>query len=157
MSTPLDDIDSRLLGALLSDGRASATELADAAGIATSTATKRLSALEESGVIEGYQPEVDYAAFGYEVTAVFRLDVEGSGLATVVEDLAATAQMVDVYEVTGGDDIVAIGKFTDTGELNARIRDLVTHEEVRTVATNIVLDTVCEYDAPPVKPSDEGS
>jgi DNA-binding Lrp family transcriptional regulator len=157
MSAPLDDIDSRLLAALLSDGRASATELADAAGIATSTATKRLTSLEDDGVIEGYQPEADYAAFGYDVTAVFRLDIEGSGLAGVVEDLAATDRMVDVYEVTGSDDVVAIGRFTDTDELNAQIRELVTDEHVRTVTTNIVLDTVREYEHPPVVPSNERS
>ncbi|PSP32985.1 AsnC family transcriptional regulator [Halobacteriales archaeon QH_10_67_22] len=157
MSAPLDDIDSRLLAALLSDGRASATELADVAGIATSTATKRLTSLEDDSVIEGYQPEVDYAAFGYDVTAVFRLDIEGSGLAGVVEDLAATDRMVDVYEVTGSDDVVAIGRFTDTDELNAQIRELVTDEHVRTVTTNIVLDTVREYEHPPVVPSNERS
>lgn len=150
MSADIDDTDRRLIDALLENGRASASELAEQAEVATATATKRLQRLEEDGVIDGYQPEVNYDAFGYDVTAVFRLDVEGSGLATVVDDLQASGQMVGVYEVTGSDDVVAVGKFESTEAMNAQIKDLLTRPEVRSARTSIVLDTVCEYDALPV-------
>jgi DNA-binding Lrp family transcriptional regulator len=152
--TTIDAIDGQLLRTLLVDGRASASDLAEAAGVATSTATKRLARLEGEGVVGGYQPEVNYAALGYEVTAVFRLDVAGDGIPAVVEDLRATDRMVDVFEVTGDDDIVAVGKFTDTTELNARIKAVLTHEHVRSANSNIVLDTVCEHDHPPVSPAE---
>jgi DNA-binding Lrp family transcriptional regulator len=148
--TTIDEIDGQLLRTLLVDGRASASDLAEAAGVATSTATKRLARLEGEGVVGGYQPEVNYAALGYEVTAVFRLDVAGDGIPALVEDLRATDRMVDVYEVTGSDDVVAIGKFTDTTELDAQVKRLLTHEHVRSVSTDIVLDTVCEHDPVPV-------
>ncbi|WP_123535247.1 Lrp/AsnC family transcriptional regulator [Halosimplex salinum] len=150
MSADMDDTDRRIIGALLQNGRASASELAEHAEIATATAAKRLQRLEEEGVIGGYQPEVDYESFGYEVTAVFRLDVDGTGLATVVDDLRDTGHMVGVYEVTGEDDVVAVGKFEDTQTLNAQIKSLLTHPEVRSARTSIVLDTVCEYDPLPV-------
>jgi len=155
MSVRIDDIDGKLLRALLADGRASASDLAEAADVATSTATKRLAELEDDGVIERYQPAVDYGAFGYAVTAVFRLDVEGEGLADVVEGLRETGRMIGVYEVTGSDDVVAIGKFASTDEMNAQIKDLVTHEDVRSATTDIVLDTVCEYEPPPVRTTDD--
>lgn len=146
----IDDTDRKILAALRVDGRAGASELADAAGVATSTATKRLQRLEASGVIDEYLPDVDYEAIGYEVTAVFRLDVAGEGLADVVAELQATGRMVGVYEVTGSDDVVAIGKFVDTDELNAQIKDLLTHEHVRSATTNVVLESVCEGEIPPV-------
>ncbi|MFB6139950.1 MAG: winged helix-turn-helix transcriptional regulator [Halosimplex sp.] len=142
----IDDTDRRLVDALLADGRASANELAAEVGIATATATKRVGALEDAGVIEGYRPEIDYAAFGYDVTAVFNLDVRGDGLGAVVDELRATDAMVDVYEVTGAHDVVAIGKFTDTESLNATIKALLTDPDVRSVATSVVLDVVCEWD-----------
>ncbi|WP_436931789.1 winged helix-turn-helix transcriptional regulator [Halosimplex halobium] len=150
MSVDLDDTDRRIVDALLDSGRASASELAERAEVATATATKRLQRLEEDGVIDGFQPEVDYGAFGYEVTAVFRLDVDGAGLETVVADLRDAGNMIGVYEVTGSDDVVAIGKFQDTEALNARIKSVLTHPEVRSARTSIVLDTVCEYDRLPV-------
>jgi len=154
MSVPIDDIDRTLLSALLADGRASASDLAETADVATATVTKRLSQLEDDGVIEGFQPEIDYDAAGYGTTAVFRLDVDGEGLSEVVADLQATGRMTGVYEVTGEHDVVAIGKFTGTEELNEQIKTLLTHPHVRATSTNIVLQTVSEYDAPPVAPTE---
>ncbi|WP_436925329.1 winged helix-turn-helix transcriptional regulator [Halosimplex amylolyticum] len=142
----IDDIDRQLVDGLLADGRASANELAESVGIATATATKRIRALEDAGIIDGYRAEVDYEAFGFAVTAVFRLDVAGDGLGAVVDDLRETGHMIGVYEVTGGDDVVAIGKFEDTDALNAQIKDVLTHSRVEAVSTNVVLETVCEHD-----------
>ncbi|WP_123535249.1 Lrp/AsnC family transcriptional regulator [Halosimplex salinum] len=150
----IDDTDRQLIDALLADGRASSNELAAEAGIATATATKRVQALEADGVVDGYRPDVDYDAFGYDVTAVFHLDVVGDGLDTVVADLRDTGHMVAVYEVTGGDDVVAVGKFTDTESLNAEIKTLLVHDDVESVSTSIVLETVCEDDPLPVSGAD---
>jgi DNA-binding Lrp family transcriptional regulator len=151
----IDDVDRQILSGLLEDGRAGPSDLAERAGVATSTATKRLQRLEERGVVEGYRPEVDYAAFGYGVEAVFRLHVVGAGIETVVADLQSTGRMVAVYEVTGETDVIAVGTFEDTDEMNAAITDLLTHEYVREVKTNVVLDTVCGYDPPPIPPLSE--
>jgi DNA-binding Lrp family transcriptional regulator len=146
----IDETDRRLLDALLADGRASANELAVEAGVATATATKRVQALEDAGVVDGYRPEIDYAALGFEVTAVFNLDVAGDGIEAVVADLAAARNMVGVYEVTGSQDVVAVGKFTDTAAMNARIKELLVREEVESVTTNVVLEVVAEDDPIPL-------
>jgi DNA-binding Lrp family transcriptional regulator len=141
----LDDTDRQLLNALLRDGRASARELAAATGVATATVTKRIQRLEDAGVIEEYRPQLDYAAAGYDVTALFHLDVAGQGLPEVVEELQANERMIGVYEVTGSHDVVAVGKFTSTDEMNAQIKELLTDEHVRSATTNVVLDIVREY------------
>jgi DNA-binding Lrp family transcriptional regulator len=146
----IDETDRQLLDALVADGRASARELATETGVATGTATKRLRDLEDAGVIEGYQAEVDYAAFGYEVTAIFRLKVDGSGLSDIVDELRSHGRTIGVYEVTGDADVIAIGKFTSTDEMNEAIKRLVTHENVRSASTSVVLDTVREYGHPPI-------
>jgi len=151
----LDDLDERLVSALQADGRASASDLADATGIATSTATRRLRRLEAAGVVGGSRPNVDYDAVGYDVTAVFRLDVDGEGLADVVEDLRETGRMIGVYEVTGSDDVVAIGKFASTDAMNAQIRTMQAHEHVRSLTVNVARDVVAESAAPPVPADDE--
>jgi len=59
-----------------------------------------------AGVIEEYRPQLDYAAVGYDVTALFHLDVAGQGLPEVVEELQANERMIGVYEVTGSHDVV---------------------------------------------------
>jgi DNA-binding Lrp family transcriptional regulator len=142
----IDDTDRRIVNALLGDGRASARDIAAETGVAATTVTKRLSDLEDRGVIESYIPTVDYDALGYDVTAVFRLSVEGNGLGTVVERLRDHDRMVGVYEVTGSDDIVAIGKFRSTDSMNTEIKDLLTDPSITATKTNVVLETVREYE-----------
>jgi DNA-binding Lrp family transcriptional regulator len=150
----LDDLDERLVSALQADGRASASDLARAADAATSTVTRRLRRLEAAGVVAGSRPTVDYDELGYDVTAVFRLDVDGQGLADVVEALRETGRMVGVYEVTGSDDVVAIGKFASTDEMNAQIRSMQADDNVRSLAVNVARTVAAEGDVPPV-PADE--
>lgn len=151
----IDDTDRRIVNALLGDGRASARDIADETGVAATTVSKRLSDLEDEGVVEGYTATIDYGRLGYDVTAVFHLGVEGDGLSTVVERLQDHDRMVGVYEVTGDHDIVAVGKFTSTEEMNTEIKDLLTDADIRSVTTSVVLNTVREFAGFPVDLADD--
>jgi DNA-binding Lrp family transcriptional regulator len=146
----VDDTDRRIVNALLGDGRASAREVAAETGLAATTVSNRLSDLKGAGVIESYEPRIDYTAFGYDVTAVFHLDVDGEGLERVVGTLREDDRMVAVYEVTGSDDVIAVGKFTNSDEMSESITDLVTDPHVVATSTNVVLETVRDCEQFPV-------
>ena len=142
----VDDTDRAVIDALLGEGRASAREIATETDIAATTVSRRMDRLADDGPIDSYTVNVDYEALGYDVTAVFRLSVEGDGLESVTEELSAMPTMISVYEVTGTDDIVAIGKFRTTERMNERIKQLLTDENIRSVATDVVLGIVTEFD-----------
>jgi DNA-binding Lrp family transcriptional regulator len=142
----LDDLDRAILDALLADGRATIRDVATEVGAATATVTQRLDAIEQQGVVEGYVPRLDYAELGFPLTAVFHLSVDGEGIADVVERLGDHDRMIDVYEVTGSHDVVAVGKFADVQSMNAQIVDLVTDPQVTGVSTNVVRDIVREHE-----------
>jgi DNA-binding Lrp family transcriptional regulator len=150
----VDDTDRQVVNALLQDGRASARDVAAATGIAATTVSRRMDDLEATGVIDEYTVDIDYGALGYDVTAVFQLSVEGDGLGRVVDQLRKRREMIAVYEVTGGHDIVAVGKFTDTESMNERIKTLLTDEDIRSASTSVVLNTVCEHEQFPVDGTD---
>lgn len=141
----VDDTERQIVNALLRDGRASTREVSTSTGIAEPTVAQRIDQLETSGVIDGYEPRIDYESLGYDVTAVFQLTVDGDGLPEVPEQLGGTERMIAVYEVTGSHDVVAVGKFTDTAEMNARIKELLTDDDITGVETSVVLNTVSEY------------
>jgi DNA-binding Lrp family transcriptional regulator len=151
----VDDIDRQVVNALLRDGRASARDVAAETGVAATTVSRRMDQLLEAGIIEEYTARVDYEALGYDVTAVFQLSVDGSGLKTVTQRLRELDNMVAVYEVTGSHDIVAVGKFQDTDEMNAHIKELLTDPDVLTAATSVVLNTVREHEQFPVDDTGE--
>jgi len=141
-----ENLDRKLVNALLGDGRASLRSLGEDLDVSVTTVSNHLSDLEEEGIINGYTPKVDYDALGYDVTAIIQLKVEGSSLPEVTESLKQHKQMISVYEVTGDYDIIAVGKFTDTDGMNAQIKELLTDPEINESNTSVVLNTASEHE-----------
>ncbi|TMT86670.1 Lrp/AsnC family transcriptional regulator [Haloterrigena sp. H1] len=139
-----ENLDADLVNELLGDGRASLRSLAEKLDVSVTTVSNHLSDLEEKGVIEGYTPKVDYDAVGYDVTAVMQLKAEGSALPEITRTLKDHRQMISVYEVTGDYDVIAIGKFKDTDDMNEEIKSLITDPDIKQSNTSIVLNTVSE-------------
>ena len=139
-----ENLDAKLINALLGDGRASLRSLAEDLDVSVTTVSNHLRDLEDQGVIEGYTPRVNYDALGYDVTAIIQLKVEGSALPDITERLREQKQMTTVYEVTGDYDVIAIGKFTDTDGMNAQIKELLTDADIRESNTSVVLNPVVE-------------
>ncbi len=141
-----ENLDRKLVNALLGDGRASLRSLAEDLDVSVTTVSNHLSDLEEDGIIRGYTPKVDYDKLGYDVTAILQLKVEGSELVDVTESLADHKQMVSVYEVTGDHDIVAVGKFVDTDDMNSEIKDLLNDPAINESNTSVVLNAAKEHE-----------
>jgi DNA-binding Lrp family transcriptional regulator len=139
-----ENLDAKLINALLGDGRASLRSLAEELDVSVTTVSNHLRDLEDEGVIEGYTPRVNYDALGYDVTAVIQLKVEGSALPEITDRLKEEKQMISVYEVTGDYDIIAIGKFKDTDGMNQQIKSLLTDADIRESNTSVVLNAVVE-------------
>jgi len=141
-----ENLDRKLVNALLGDGRASLRSLGEDLDVSVTTVSNHLSDLEDEGIINGYTPKVDYDALGYDVTAIIQLKVEGSSLPEVTDSLRSHKQMISVYEVTGDYDIIAVGKFTDTDGMNAQIKELLTDPEIKESNTSVVLNTASEHE-----------
>src|SRR6056297_3541376 len=139
-----ENLDRKLVNALLGDGRASLRSLGEDLDVSVTTVSNHLSDLEDEGIINGYTPKVDYDALGYDVTAILQLKVEGSSLPEVTERLKEHRQMISVYEVTGDYDIIAIGKFEDTDNMNEGIKELLVDPEIKESNTSVVLNAASE-------------
>ena len=139
-----ENLDRKLVNALLDDGRASLRSLAEELDVSVTTISNHLSDLEDEGIIQGYTPKVDYSKLGYDVTAVIQLKVEGSALPEITDRLQEHEHMISVYEVTGDQDVVAIGKFKDTDDMNDHIKELLSDSNIRQSNTSVVLNAVCE-------------
>ena len=66
--TKLDLIDRKILAELQADGRMTNVELSRRVGISAPPCLRRVRALEQSGLIEGYHARLAARALGYEVT-----------------------------------------------------------------------------------------
>ena len=139
-----ENLDAKLVNALLGDGRASLRSLAEELDVSVTTISNHLSDLEEQGVIQGYSPIVDYDALEYDVTAIIQLKVEGNALPDITETLKEHRQMISVYDVTGDYDVIAVGKFRDTDGMNDQIKALLTDPDIKESNTSVVLNAVTE-------------
>ena len=141
-----ENLDTDLINELLGNGRASLRSLAETLDVSVTTVSNHLQDLEETGVIRGYSPTVDYDTLGYDVTAIMQLTVEGIALSDVTESLREHHQILSVYEVTGGFEVIAIGKFRDTEDMNDQIKSLLNDSGINESNTSVVLNTVSEYE-----------
>lgn len=139
-----ENLDSKLVNALLDDGRASLRSLAEELDVSVTTISNHLSDLEEEGAITGYTPRINYGLMGYDVTAILQLKVEGNALPDVTERLESHERMISVYEVTGDHDIIAIAKFEDTDAMNEGIKSLLVDPDIRESNTSVVLNSAIE-------------
>ena len=122
-----ENLDAKLINALLGDGRASLRSLAEDLDVSVTTVSNHLRDLEDEGVIQGYTPRV-----------------KGSALPDITDDLQKHKQMVSVYEVTGDYDVIAVAKFIDTDGMDDQIKELLTDADIRESNTSVILNTVAE-------------
>jgi len=139
-----ENLDGQLVNALLHNGRASLRSLAEELDVSVTTVSNHLADLEEAGIVEGFTPIVDYDKLGYDVTAILQLKVRGEALPAVTDSLRAEKQMMSVYEVTGDYDVIAVGKFKDTDEMNDQIKAVLSDADVNESNTSVVLNIVTE-------------
>ncbi|MGH3669741.1 MAG: Lrp/AsnC family transcriptional regulator [Pseudonocardiaceae bacterium] len=138
---PLDDVDRRMLGILVDDGRLSVNEVANRAGISRATAYARYDRLVADGVIRGFRADVDPKAIQLDIAAMILLNVEqGSWPAT--RDKVSRLPGVEYVAMTSGEfDFVLLVRVLTIKAL----RDVVLYQlqgmpEVRSTHTIFVLD-----------------
>ncbi|WP_114579212.1 HTH-type transcriptional regulator Lrp [Saliphagus sp. LR7] len=139
-----ENLDAELVNALLGDGRASLRSLSEDLDVSVTTVSNHLSDLEEEGVIQGFIPRLNYDTLGFDVTAVIQLKVEGEALPDITDRLRDFEQMTNVYEVTGDYDVIAIGRFRDTDEMNDQIKALLADSDINESNTSVVLNAITE-------------
>lgn len=139
---PIDDLDRHILYALQSDARGtSASAIAKSADVSARTVRNRIQRLEERGVIEGYDAEVDYERAGYQLHTLIvctapipereeiakrTLDVPG---VVAVREVMTGAENVHVEVVgTDGDDLSRIGRDLSDVGLEIVDEDIIRNE-----------------------------
>jgi Lrp/AsnC family transcriptional regulator, leucine-responsive regulatory protein len=120
---PLDRVDRRLLEVLQEEGRLSNVALAERVHLSPSPCLRRLKALEQSGVIEGYRAVLDREAIGLGLTVFVEVKVEAHSEDTALAVENAVRQMPEVVSchiVSGAADFL----------LEVVVPDLRTYERL---------------------------
>jgi DNA-binding Lrp family transcriptional regulator len=105
LTTPIDELDGRLLKALNETPRAGVLELARRLGAARGTVQARLDRMQQRGIITGFGPDIDLAAMGYAVLAFATLEIAQGRLHDVVEHLKDIPEVLEAHATSGTGDL----------------------------------------------------
>jgi Lrp/AsnC family transcriptional regulator, regulator for asnA, asnC and gidA len=140
----LDGIDLKILSILQENSQLSLRKIGNMLGLSGVIVAGHIKNLEDKGILKGYTAILDPVKLGYDLTAIIFMQTEGGCLGDVENELARTANVIGVYEVTGEFDIIAVAKLKDRDSLNSLIKNLLLTPNVKRTLTNITLNIVKE-------------
>lgn len=85
------------------------TALAEQTDLSTTTCARRVAALEEEGVIEGYSARVNQTKLGYPINVFISIELdtqEADVLATFEKHVAQLEEVMECYLMTGSQDFL---------------------------------------------------
>ena len=126
MSHHLDEIDRRILHALMTDARnTSAPMIAEDLNVSPATIRNRIERLEEEGVIRGYTAIVDFEQAGGRLTSVFMCTVPADERERLALAARSIPGVINVRVLMAGRrdlQVVAVGE--ETSDLREIAREL---------------------------------
>jgi len=157
----LDATDWRILRALQDDGRITNVELARQVGISAPPCLRRVRALEEAGIIEGFTARLADKALGFDVTAFAMVGLHSQAEADLIafEERARSSPIVrDCYMLSGEIDFLLKCVAPDLSAFQEFIiHELTAAPNVASVKTSLVIRASKHAAGVPVELVDEGS
>jgi DNA-binding Lrp family transcriptional regulator len=142
----MDAVDQAILRRLQRDGRQTNRELAEAVGIAPSTALERTRALRTRGVITGFHAAVDLERLGRGVQALISIRIRPQSreaIESARDSMASMPETIGVFVVTGNEDLLVHVAVSSTAYLRDFVLDrLARRKEYVDVRTIVVYDYV---------------
>lgn len=140
--TALDEIDRRIIGLLVRDGRASFARLGDEVSLSPHAVAERIRKLVKAGVIRGFTADVDYGAVGRALDAFIDLRLlpatDPDHFESVIRGMP---QVRELTFVTGRFDYQLRVACADADDLDTTLRTLRTRAGAAITETRIVLRT----------------
>ncbi|MEP2640770.1 Lrp/AsnC family transcriptional regulator [Roseobacter sp.] len=95
----LDDLDRRLLRRWQAEPSLSPADLAEDLGVSVGKISRRVTRMQETGVIEGVSAVIDWAALGYAVEVSLRVTLDKTQSRAFDDFIEAARQVAEVTEI----------------------------------------------------------
>jgi DNA-binding Lrp family transcriptional regulator len=141
----LDDLDRRIVEVVKIEGRISNSALAEAVGIAPSTAHVRLKQLVDRGVITGYMASIDQAKLGLGLQAMIGVTLRPvtrkESITHFAERVRGLPQVLQVFFLGGSDDFMIHIAVRDSSALREFVVEhLSAQPSVASTRTSLIFD-----------------
>lgn len=146
----IDEVDQRILRALLRDASVSQESIAHEVGTSVGTVSNRIKRMKEEGIITKFIPAVNARALGFDIVALIDIRIAGGHMEEVQQAFCDHPNVCSIYDITGEYDSMFVAKFCTTDDMNAFIKKLAQHKHVQRTSTKLVLNIVKESMAPDI-------
>ncbi|MDI3502737.1 MAG: Lrp/AsnC family transcriptional regulator, regulator for asnA, asnC and gidA [Archaeoglobi archaeon] len=138
---PVDERDKKILEMLMRNARIPKVRIAEELGVTEAAVRKRISRLEESGIIVGYRAVVDFKK-SEMVASLTGVDVEPEALWRVIRSLRNIENVASLW-LTTGDHALMMEIFANSTEELSRIHDEISEiPGVLRVCPSIILEVI---------------
>lgn len=103
----LDTLDRAIIAALIDDGRQTQVQLAERIPLSPTAIARRIRALEEAGIIEGYHARIDRHALGLDMRVIVQVSLKSQNaelFAAFEQAVAKAPSVVSCHLMSGEDD-----------------------------------------------------
>lgn len=149
MGSPrLDEINRAILHALQEDARQNTNAaISERVSVSASTVGKRISRMEDEGIIKGYQPIIDYEEAGFPIQVLFICTAAIAEREALIEDALGLNGVIDVRELMTGERNVHIRVIGSSNDDITRIAHELDNMGYRVTDEILLRD---EYNQPSV-------
>ncbi|UVI29321.1 Lrp/AsnC family transcriptional regulator [Paenibacillus spongiae] len=136
----IDEIDRKIISALLENARISYTDLAKEIGLSRVAVQARINTLIEEGVVERFTAVINPVKIGITVSAFFNVEVEPKSLQQVADRLAEEPSVTSLYLMTGPSKLHMHGLFRDNQEMELFMKEkLYPLEGITSVDSQVLI------------------
>ena len=139
----MDEIDRRILDALMKDARQPIVELAEKVGLSATPCRRRIARLEQDGVIARYGAVVDAERAGYPITAFVSVELErqeAEAIALFERRVVDFEEVVQGFLMTGSQDYLLRVVVEDLQSFERFLQDRLTQiSGIRSVRSRFAL------------------
>ena len=141
----MDDVDHRIVHALVANGRATFLEIGDQVGLSASAAKRRFDKLVESGAIRGFTAQIDPKVLGWRTEAYVEVYCKGTvSPAELQRSLEMIPEVVGACTVTGSADALLHLLAEDVAHLERALERVRTERNVDHTVSIIVLSRLID-------------
>lgn len=147
MSLSLDHLDIRLLTALQQTPGASQRELAEIVGLSQNACWRRLTRMEEAGIIRGRAVLLDRRALGLDLVVFVMIRTKHHSapwLEAFRGHVGAIPEVVDFFRIAGNYDYMLKVVTADMASFDGVYRQLISKLDLDTVTSYIAMEAIAE-------------
>lgn len=132
----IDNLDKRIITILKKDSRCPFVEIADKLGVSEGTIRSRVHRMVDDGVICGFT--IKTSSKNVKALVEVRIDVN-TDTEDIANELSGYEGIIEVFEVTGDQDVLAIIDVESSQHLNEIIEKIRRNDNILSTRTRLIL------------------